>query len=165
MSEEIKGLMGRTTGKIGDTPVDSLVMQSAIGNVLTGMLQVGTQELMETAPAGLEKYWHFKWDASRSVEWNVYQFHDLLGLYGRQCRRWEEMHNGCCCVVERVRDKYLMSKIKMFIEIMNRQSAARCAEIAHNWRDEKTGISCCHRLDIEAEIREAFGLSAITDAD
>ena len=38
------------------------------------------------------------------------------------------------------------------------RTATRCAEIAHNWRDEKTGISCCHRLDIEAEIRREFGI-------
>jgi hypothetical protein len=38
------------------------------------------------------------------------------------------------------------------------RTARRCAEISHNWRDEKTGISCCHRFDIEAKIRSEFGL-------
>lgn len=92
-----------------------------IGTVLAGMLHAGTQELLDTPADGLDKYWHFKWDDERPVEWNVYQFHDLLKLYGSQCRRWEEMHNGCCCVVERVRDKYLMPKIKKFIEEMKGQ--------------------------------------------
>jgi hypothetical protein len=36
------------------------------------------------------------------------------------------------------------------------ETARRCADIAHNWRDKKTGISCCHRLGIEAEILEEF---------
>jgi hypothetical protein len=37
-------------------------------------------------------------------------------------------------------------------------TAEQCAEIAHNWRDARTGISCCHRLDIESEIKKKFGL-------
>lgn len=39
-----------------------------------------------------------------------------------------------------------------------RATAEQCALIAHNWRDGKTGISCCHRLDIESEIKGKFGI-------
>jgi len=90
-------------------------MQSAIDDVLTGILKASTQELKESTAEDLEKYWFFTFDPVRSLEWNMYQFHDLLLLYSRKCRQWEEMHNGCCCVVERVRDKYLMPKITEFI--------------------------------------------------
>ena len=51
----------------------------------------------------------------RSKEWNLYKFSDALEMYKSRCRRWEEHHNGSSCVVERVRDKYLMPKIKDFL--------------------------------------------------
>lgn len=43
-------------------------------------------------------------------------------------------------------------------QIAAEATALKCAEIAHNWRDVKTGISCCHKLDIEADIRAQFHL-------
>ena len=45
---------------------------------------------------------------------------------------------------------------KVGIAYAEKSTAEKCAEIAHNWQDSKTGLSCCHRLDIEAEIREKF---------
>jgi len=63
----------------------------------------------------LEKSYFFRWDESATTEWNAYQFHVLLKLYGSRCRKWEELHNGYCCVVERVRDKYLLPKIREFL--------------------------------------------------
>lgn len=110
-----KDAIDRGTGTEATGAVDPLVMQSAISDVLTGMMESGNRELRESSQSDLERYWFFTFDPTRSLEWNLYQFHDLLKLYGSQCRRWEEMHNGCCCVVERVRDKYLMPKIKEFI--------------------------------------------------
>jgi hypothetical protein len=71
-------------------------------------------ELYAKSQAQLEEDWFFVWDDSAALEWNIYKFHDLLKLYGSQCRRWEERHNGPCCVVERVRDQYLMPKIREF---------------------------------------------------
>lgn len=44
----------------------------------------------------------------------MYEFFDMLELYKHFCSDWEEMHHGHVCVVERVRDKYLMPKIKEF---------------------------------------------------
>lgn len=39
-------------------------------------------------------------------------------MYARSCQRWEEIHNGYVCVVERVRDKYIIPKIKEFEQIV-----------------------------------------------
>jgi len=72
------------------------------------------KDLFSRTEAELEDHWHFEWDKNASIEWNIYKFHDLLKLYGSFCRRWEEHHNGSCCVIERVRDKYLMPKIRKF---------------------------------------------------
>ena len=86
-----------------------------IGNVLNGLISSGENELQNMGQADLDKeYWHFMWDDSATLERNIYVFHDRLKLYGSFCRRWEEKHNGTCCVVERVRDTYLMPKICEF---------------------------------------------------
>lgn len=85
-----------------------------IGNVIKSVADAFDAELYSCSQAELEQYWHFRWDDSKSLAWNIYQFGDLLELYRRQVERWEEHHNGSCCVVERVRDQYLMPKIREF---------------------------------------------------
>ena len=92
------------------------VTEKDIGNVITSMMKSFDDELFQKTEAELEENWFFKWDDKASLEWNTYQFHDLLKLYSSFCRRWEEKHNGSCCVVERVRDKYLMPKIRQFVK-------------------------------------------------
>ncbi len=87
---------------------------SDIATVLKGLADRGNIELRAMEQSDLEQYWRFAWNASASLEWNLYEFHKMLRLYGNFCRRWEEMHNGSCCVVERVRDTYLMPKIREF---------------------------------------------------
>ena len=77
-----------------------------IATVLKGLADRGNIELRAMQQSDLEQYWHFAWNASASLEWNLYEFHKMLRLYGNFCRRWEEVHNGSCCVVERVRDTY-----------------------------------------------------------
>lgn len=72
------------------------------------------RELYEKSKEELESYWYFKYDTSISVEENMYSFHSMLHLYSTFCRRWEEYHNGSYCVVERVRDTYIMPKIRLF---------------------------------------------------
>jgi len=76
------------------------------------------QELFQCQEEDLEKYWHFKYNEKLSLVHNLYKFYDLLKLYHGFCRRWEEHTNGPSCVVERVRDKYLIPKIKNFIDAM-----------------------------------------------
>ena len=90
------------------------VTAEGIKGVLNGLVSSLNAEIQQATQQDLEKYWHFEWDATASLERNVYQFHKMLDLYGGFCRRWEEHHNGHCCVVERVRDTYLMPKIREF---------------------------------------------------
>jgi len=92
------------------------VTAQALDAVFTGMLQRAQDELAEiTDPAELERFWYFRYDKSRSEAANLYEFTEMLDLYRRKCRLWEEIHNGSSCVVERVRDKYLWPKIQQFI--------------------------------------------------
>ena len=71
-------------------------------------------ELFRKTEDELESYWHFEWDSTKTLEEQIYIFHERLALYGRFCRRWEEKTNGSLSVVGRVRDKYLMPKISAF---------------------------------------------------
>lgn len=87
-----------------------------IGKVITSLADSFTNELYGKKKEELEEYYFFKWDPKRSVESNTWEFFDLLKLYGSQCRRWEEHHNGSCCVVERVRDTYTLPKIREFLK-------------------------------------------------
>jgi RPA family protein len=90
-----------------------------IENVLDSILSSAKSELVNKTQAQLEDYWYFVYETTKSKEWNLYHFTKALELYKSQCRKWEEYHNGNACVVERVRDKYLMSKIKSFVENMS----------------------------------------------
>lgn len=88
------------------------------------------RELFALPESELAGQWYFKWDDERSIAWNIYQFTDMLDLYKRRCRRWEEHHNGSCCVVERVRDKYLMPRIRAFeAGLSSRLDAKRGEEV------------------------------------
>lgn len=86
-----------------------------IGDVLTAIVSRADAELMAMEEAELAAQWYWRWEESRSIEWNTYKFSDALEMHMRQCRRWEERHNGSCCVVERVRDKYLMPRVREFL--------------------------------------------------
>ena len=92
------------------------IKKEDIETVLNHILSVADNELNNKTEKELEDYWYFQYDKSKSKEWNLYQFCKLLEMYRVRCRKWEEIHNGSSCVVERVRDNYLMPKIKQFIE-------------------------------------------------
>ena len=92
------------------------ITTSDLENVIGGIVGAANAELKLMTKADLERYWHFRWNGSASLEANLYEFHDLLDLYGDFCRRWEELHNGRYCIVERVRDTYLMPKIRAFAD-------------------------------------------------
>ena len=91
------------------------ITKDDIATVLSGIVKNADDELLNTSNQELEKYFYFQYDDTKSKEWNLYKFSDALELYKSRCRRWEEHHNGSSCVVERVRDKYLMPKIKDFL--------------------------------------------------
>ena len=108
------------TGK-RETELSSEVIEE----VITNFVKRSDSVLLEGSELDLEKHWFFSWDEKASIEWNTYQFSDLLELYKRVCRRWEEHHNGYLCVVERVRDKYLMPKIKEFLVELAKHSTEK----------------------------------------
>ena len=90
-------------------------IDAGIAGVITGLAKSFDDETRKLDRDGLEEYWFFQWDETIDAARNTYKFHNFLKLYGSKCRRWEEMHNGSCCVVERVRDQYLMPKIREFV--------------------------------------------------
>lgn len=98
------------------------VTTEQVGEVIRSLGQRLDAELLATPADELEKNWYFRWDEQRSVEWNTYKFSDALEGYKRTCRRWEEHHNGSCCVVERVRDKYVMPKVREFLAELARHN-------------------------------------------
>ena len=95
--------------------MDDKKIEKEIGNVLTNLYSSFQAELFGKTQAGLEDYWYFKFNDNASPVLNIYEFHDMLELYSDSCRGWEEHHNGSCCIVERVRDKYLIPKIREFV--------------------------------------------------
>ncbi len=92
------------------------ITEEDIGKAITGMMRSFEAEYAGMSEGDLDDRWHFEFDPNQILEVNIYRFHGMLTLYGGSCRRWEEMHNGSGCVVERVRDKYLMPKIREFAD-------------------------------------------------
>lgn len=97
------------------------IKKQDIEAVFHGILGRAQDELRTMTQAELERFWFFKYDTALSYELNLYLFQDYLDLYRRKCRQWEEMHNGSMCVVERVRDTYLMPKIREFVATHNQR--------------------------------------------
>lgn len=93
-------------------------MKNAIDEVLTTMVSRFDHELFALTETELSQKWYFEWDDKHNILWNTYHFSDMLEMYKRRCRKWEEHHNGSCCVVDRVRDKYLMPRIAEFIVVL-----------------------------------------------
>lgn len=66
--------------------------------------------------------WYYRHDPKLPKYVQFYEFMECLELYKKSCRDWETHHNGHVCVVERVRDEYLIPKIKEFIELAGLES-------------------------------------------
>lgn len=98
--------------------------QGQIEEVLTSIISRSDAELMALDEAAVASQWFWQWEEGRSAEWNTYKFSDMLEMHKRRCRRWEEHHGGSCCVVERVRDKYLMPRVREFLAALQKHSAA-----------------------------------------
>jgi hypothetical protein len=112
------GRPSNITGRMKMTDND---MEKEIGDVITSVIKRFDEELFALSETELIDGWYFRWDEGGSVAWNIYQFSDILESYKRSCRRWEEHHHGHMCVVERVRDKYLIPRIKAFeVELTGR---------------------------------------------
>jgi len=91
-----------------------------IRDAMTSIIRRSNDKLFSKTQDQLQEYWRFEYDPNWSKELNLYEFHDALNLYKYFCRKWEEHYNGTCCVVERVRDKYLMDKIRNFVHEINK---------------------------------------------
>lgn len=93
-----------------------MIEKNNIENAVKSIIDNSDKELFGKTEKQLEDYWFFKYDKSLSKEYNLYKFTKLLELYRSHCERWEDHFNGHVCVVERVRDKYLMAKIEEFLK-------------------------------------------------
>lgn len=92
------------------------VIDADFKGIFGALIARSDDELFNTKKEELQrKYFHFRWDESESLAANLYTFTDMLELYRRSVRRWEENSHGSCCVVERVRDEYLMPEIMSFL--------------------------------------------------
>ena len=97
-------------------------MEKELNDIFVGVLSKREQLLKHLEKSQLESFFNFKYDQNKSKVNNFYLFINALESYKRNCRRWEEIHNGSCCVVERVRDEYLMPKIKQFISDISNEN-------------------------------------------
>lgn len=86
-----------------------------IGKVITALANSFDAELFAMSADEIAAEWYWGWDDGCSAEWNTYQFSDILELHKGRWRRWEEHHNGPACVVERVRDKYVLPRVREFL--------------------------------------------------
>jgi hypothetical protein len=91
------------------------VTHEDIESVLASIVSRSQAEILVLSESGLKARWWFKWNPEFSDARNLYMFSDALESYRRDCRIWEEHHNGSCCVVGRVRDKYLMPRVREFL--------------------------------------------------
>ena len=111
--------MNQDTGELKSTAsagqLERPVMPEQIGEILAAIITSSDKELIELSEVELSGKWYWRWDESCSIGWNTYKFSDELEAHKRRCRRWEEKHNDSCCVVERVRDKYLMPRVREFV--------------------------------------------------
>jgi hypothetical protein len=99
-----------------NTENNMTVDEQEIKKAIIGMAAKAASELLALDEDALAATWFWRWDKNESVEHNTCEFSDDLDAYKRRCRGWEEHHNGCGCVVERVRDKYLIPKVEEFLE-------------------------------------------------
>jgi len=115
-ASDLRRLAAEIEACIAEPEAPQSVTPEAIRTVIADLSASFDAELFALDQAGLEENWFFAWSPLRSVAANLYQFYNMLRLYAGQCRRWEEHHNGSCCVVERVRDTYIMPKVREFAD-------------------------------------------------
>jgi len=61
--------------------MDDEKIEKEIGNVLANLYTSLQDELFSKTQAGLEDYWHFKFNPKSSPVLNIYKFHEMLELY------------------------------------------------------------------------------------
>lgn len=126
------------------------VTEKALNEVFSSILSNAQDELQSMRQQDLERLWFFKHEPERGVAWNLYQFNSMLDLYRRKCRQWEEMHHGCTSVVERVRDRYLMPKIREFAETIRATEPDHIRLPTNRWEAEMILVSESYLRDLDA---------------
>ena len=91
----------------------------SIADALTSIAERADGALLDLDEAEIAAQWFWRWEDDKSAEWNIYTFSNELERYKRRCRRWEDRKNGSCCVVERVRDKYVMPRVRELLTATN----------------------------------------------
>jgi len=97
-------------------------MVEDLKDAITKINDILDQDLYDKTRGQLEDNWLFKWRDSVSLEKNPYEFFDMLELYKYFCSQWEEEKNGHVCIVGRVRDKYVMPKIKELVKDIKKRN-------------------------------------------
>lgn len=111
---EFSALAARRTGRKplpARAPLRLVALQQA-ARAITAHSDAHIRSLPQLA---LEDSWFFRWDATAPLDLNLYEFFDLLDLYARTCERWEHLHGGHVGLVERVRDRYVLPKIRWLL--------------------------------------------------
>ena len=101
-----------------------------LGDAIREMADRFRSELISKSQSELQAEWAWRWEDRLSTEQNVYRFFSALTTHQRRCRDWESLHNGITCVVERVRDTYLMPRISELLSELTargRPDAFQCA--------------------------------------
>lgn len=69
-----------------------------------------------------EPEFYFKWkDVKEITPITIYQWFKALELYSSLARSWEEQERGSTCVVERVRDEYLLEKCQELLDNIQKE--------------------------------------------
>lgn len=90
--------------------------QDAMEKVINSIIESQKKELFSKTQEELEYYWSYDFNNINAPKIKLYTFYDALKNYEYNCSQWEEHHNGSICIVERVREKYILPKIKRFLE-------------------------------------------------
>jgi hypothetical protein len=95
-----------------------MAIDKELEDVMRSVLQQEKDALLVLSKEELTKQrWFYQHDPGFPAALQLYEFTKCLEMYKRACRQWEEFHNGSMSVVERVRDEYLMPRIKEFLEL------------------------------------------------
>ena len=100
------------------------ITQETMKEALTRIAKGSDSDLFSMTQDEIASEWYWSWDENRSVEYNTYEFSKILEMHKRRWRRWEEHHNGASLVVERVRDKYVMPRVRDFLSCLAQENTA-----------------------------------------
>lgn len=89
-----------------------------LGTAIADIAKALQSQLFAQSENDIRDAWHWSWDGKLSAEQNLYDFFRMLDVHASRARQWEEYHNGFLCVVERVREKYIMPRIQQLLESM-----------------------------------------------